>query len=271
MLSVSTSPIIARYLDAVPAVTISFWRMALGAIILWFISIIKKQIPLNSKQQKRTIIAGILLGIHFALFFGSIKLTTIANATFLGTLAPLFTFIIERFILKRKHTKGILIGLGFAICGAIIIVGNKFNFSSDFTIGNLLAVGCSIFLGIGFIISENVRKEIGTISYSRTLFSTAAITLLFISFLTNANLLDFTYTEFVGLLLLGIIPTLFGHGTMYYAIRYVSPTIVASTPMGEPILASTMAWFLFQEGIEMFTIIGGSITLIGLFLLTKQK
>ena len=107
---------------------------------------------------------------------------------------------------------------------------NKFNFSSDFTIGNLLAVGCSIFLGIGFIISESVRKEIGTISYSRTLFSTAAITLLFISFLTNANLLDFTYTEFVGLLLLGIIPTLFGHGTMYYAIRYVSPTIVAAIP-----------------------------------------
>ena len=271
MLSVSTSPIIARYLDAVPAVTISFWRMTLGAIILWAVSVIKKQIPLNKEQQKRTLIAGVLLGIHFALFFGSIKLTTIANATFLGTLAPLFTFIIERFILKRKHTKGLLVGLGFAICGAIIIVGNKFNFSSDFTIGNLLAVGCSIFLGIGFIISENVRKEIGTISYSRTLFSTAAITLFIISYLTNADLLDFTYVEFGGLILLGIIPTLFGHGSMYYAIRYVSPTIVASTPMGEPILASIMAWFLFEESIEIFTFIGGSITLIGLFLLARQK
>ena len=183
----------------------------------------------------------------------------------------MFTFIIERFILKRKYTKGLLIGLGFAICGAIIILGNKFNFSSSLTIGNLLAVGCSIFLGIGFIISENVRKEIGTISYSRTLFATAAITLFIISFLTNADLLEFTYTEFLGLLLLGIIPTLLGHGSMYYTIRYVSPTIVAATPMGEPILASVMAWFLFQEAIGFYTFIGGIITLIGLFLLTLQK
>ncbi|SVD99922.1 uncharacterized protein METZ01_LOCUS452776, partial [marine metagenome] len=101
MLSVSTSPIIARYLENIPAVTISFWRMGLGALILWITGLVKKQVPLRSENLKRTIIAGILLGVHFALFFGSIKLTTIANATFLGTLAPLITFIIEKYILKR--------------------------------------------------------------------------------------------------------------------------------------------------------------------------
>ena len=58
---------------------------------------------------------------------------------------------------------------------------------------------------------------------------------------------------------------------MYYAIRYVSPTVVASTPMGEPILASVMAWYLFQEAIGIATLIGGSITLMGLFLLSRQK
>ena len=56
------------------------------------ISLIKKQVPLTNENRKKTLIAGIFLGIHFALFFSAIKLTTIANATFLGTLAPLFTF-----------------------------------------------------------------------------------------------------------------------------------------------------------------------------------
>ena len=82
MLAVSTSPIIARFLDNVPAITISFWRMAIGAIIMWIISFLKKQTPLQNANRKRTLIAGIFLGIHFALFFGAIKLTTIANATF---------------------------------------------------------------------------------------------------------------------------------------------------------------------------------------------
>ena len=84
-------------------------------------------------------------------------------------------------------------------------------------------------------------------------------------------LTGFSSYEFGGLLLLGIIPTILGHGSMYYAIRYVSPTVVASTPMGEPILASIMAWYLFQESVGFATLIGGSITLIGLFILIRQK
>ena len=225
----------------------------------------------QNKNLKRTLIAGIFLGIHFALFFASLKLTTIANATFLGTLAPLFTFFIEKYILKRSHASGILFGLGFAIIGAIIIVGNRFDFSSSYTIGNLLAVACSVFLGMAFILSENIRKEVDTISYSRTLFSSAAVTLFFIAIFTGSTLTGFSSGEFGGLLLLGIIPTLLGHGTMYFALRYVSPTVVAATPMGEPILASILAWFLFQEEAGVATLIGGSITFMGLFLLARQK
>ena len=271
MLAVSTSPIIARYLDNVPAVAISFWRMGFGALILWMISVIKKQTPLSYENRNKTIMAGIFLGIHFALFFGAIKLTTIANATFLGTLAPLFTYFIEKFILKRKHHTVLLLGLGLAITGAMIIVGNQFDFSSDFTLGNLLAIACSLFLGMAFIISEKIRRTVGTISYSRTLFLTATITLLIIAFFTNSSLTGFSHNEYGGLLLLGIVPTLIGHGSMYFAVRYVSPTVVASTPMGEPILASIFAWFLFQEAIGYPTLIGGVCTLLGLFIIARKK
>ena len=87
----------------------------------------------------------------------------------------------------------------------------------------------------------------------------------------KTDLLGFSYFEYGGLLMLGIIPTIFGHGIMYYAIRYVSPTIVASTPMGEPVLASILAWFLFQEIMGISTLIGGSLTLIGLILLVQKN
>jgi len=38
LLSVSTSPIIAKSLVDVPAVSISFWRMIIGSFFLWFYS-----------------------------------------------------------------------------------------------------------------------------------------------------------------------------------------------------------------------------------------
>ena len=70
LLSVSTSPIIGRALVGVNAVSISFWRMFIAAIVLWLFSLIKPQGKMKvSININRTICAGILLGIHFALFF----------------------------------------------------------------------------------------------------------------------------------------------------------------------------------------------------------
>ena len=270
MFSVSTSPIIARLLENVPAVAISFWRMAIAAILLWTYSIFKRGIPLSNRNKNYTLLGGIFLGIHFHFFFESIKLTTIANATFLGTLAPLFTLIMEKFWLKRTLNKRVIYSLGAVFSGTFLILSDQFSFSSAYTQGNLFALFCSFWLGLTFMISENIRKDSGTVAYTRTLFATAAVTLLMISFYTQESLIGYSKIEYLGLLLLGVIPSILGHNTMYYAIRYVSPTIVASFPLGEPVLASIIAYFLFSEAVGVPIIIGGSITLIGLFSLTQS-
>ena len=101
MLSVSSSPIIAYSLEDISAITVSFWRMFIGGTLLWGISLFFKQKPLNKSNRTKTHIFGILLGLHFYFFFSAVKMTSIANATFLGTIAPLFTMLIEIFWMKR--------------------------------------------------------------------------------------------------------------------------------------------------------------------------
>tara|TARA_B100000945_G_C20424612_1_gene619728 strand:- start:1734 stop:2576 length:843 start_codon:yes stop_codon:yes gene_type:complete len=270
MVSVSTSPIIAKYLNNVPALGISFWRMFFGALILWIFSFFNKN-NLKFYNDKKILIAGLLLGIHFALFFKSIKLTTIANATFLGTLAPLFAFIIEKFIFKKEHKRNLLFGLSLAFLGAIILISNKFDFSSNYTMGNLFALACSACLGLAFIITAEVRKKLEALIYIRMLFTYAAITLLVFSIVTKTSLVGYSNNDYMFLFILGLVPTIMGHGSMYYAAKYISPIIVSSAPMGEPILASIMAWYLFNESIEFSIIIGGFITLIGLYILITGK
>ena len=39
MLSVSSSPIIARLLEDISAISISFWRMFIGGGLLWIVSL----------------------------------------------------------------------------------------------------------------------------------------------------------------------------------------------------------------------------------------
>ena len=276
LFSVSTSPVIAKALTGVNAISISFWRMFFASLILWIYSCFKPQGKIKIDVNRNKIIyAGILLGIHFALFFTAVKSTHIANATFLGTLAPFFTLLIELYILKRNYSKIILTGLVFTLIGSIVILSNNFDISTMHTKGNLYAILCSICLAIAFMIAEKVRANETTIVYTRLLYLSASITLLAILFITSNDIINdlfkHNFHEYLGLLFLGLVPTILGHNSIYYAVKYVSPTIVAAFPLGEPIIATILAYFIFNEQITLNVIIGGSITLIGLVLISQYK
>jgi len=246
--------------------------MFFASIILWLFSMLNPQGHISVKTNlKGIIVAGVLLGIHFALFFSAIKITKIANATFLGTLAPFFTLLIEIFILKRIFNKKILLGLVFTFIGSLIIIGYQFSFSTTYATGNVLAILCSLCLGIAFIISEKIRKDELTIVYTRTLYFVAACTLLTIGIISDVEMLNYSFNEYLGLLFLGIVPTILGHNSIYYAVKYVSPTIVAAFPVGEPIIATILAYLIFGELITLNIIIGGVFTFSGLILISIYK
>ena len=272
LLSVSTSPIVGRILEDVSAISISFWRMFIGSCVLWLFSSMKNQGGMIVKKNLyRTIIAGIFLGIHFILFFTAIKLTYIANATFLGTLAPLFTLIFEVLFFKRVYRMKIIFGLLITLSGAFVILVNDFNLSGNYTLGNYCAVLCSAIIAISLLIGEKVRRNESTIVYTRTLYLSAAATLFVLSFLMNQSLLDFSTNDLYGLIFLGLVPTIIGHNSLYYAIKYVPPTIVATFPIGEPVIATILAYFIFGEIISPFIFVGGFFTIIGLIFISSKK
>ena len=95
--------------------------MALASSVLWIYSLIKPQGRFPREHLLTVTMAGLFLGCHFACFFSAVKLTSIANATILGTVAPVFTVLIEAFFLKRKLFKQVLFGLFFALAGALVV------------------------------------------------------------------------------------------------------------------------------------------------------
>ena len=287
MVAVSTSPVAAKILNQnndVDGVMLAFWRMFLAALILWIFSIFKKQEGFqNKKNLSVTILSGVFLGLHFAYFFIALDLTKMANAAFLGTLTPIFTLILEIFILKRQFNYWVYIGLAGALLGAFIIfLGAPLDLKDNDMRGNLFALICSFILAISFLISEKVRKTETTITYTRTLYTSASVTLIFLALIMNNNIIPNNngIILFVGFLYLALVPTIIGHNAFYYSLRYIKPTIVATIPLAEPIIASIIAYFifpilsmenqLFTEG-WLYTVIGGLITLFGIFIVIKKK
>ena len=264
MFSVSLSPIIAKILSEVSSAVISFWRMSFATILIYFVSIFFNQSKMKKKNYYKSILAGILLGLHFVFFFQAIKFTSISNATFLGTLAPFFTFLIEVFLFKKKFFIKQIGWLFLILFGSFVLVLNNFDISSKFTIGNLYAVICSFFLAIVFIISNQVRKDESLFAYTKILYFVASLTLFLICMVNKENILDYSYNEYMLLFLLGLVPTVAGHSIFNYSVRYIRPTIVACFPLGEPIIASIIAFILFNEALNLSIFIGGPLILFGL-------
>ena len=271
LLAISTSPVIARLLPLVPAAVIAFWRMAAASAMLWSYSSIRPQESLSTKNIRLVLAAGFLLAMHFVFWFGALKLTSIANTTVLGIVAPAFTLLIERLWYNRKLGWITITALLIILVGGIIVQGDDLGSMDGTGLGNIMAILSAVFLGSVFLIGAKVRKTTSVITYTRTVYTVSAIVLLVTSLILDNPLMGYTINNYFWLFMLGLIPTLIGHTAFSYSVKFVSPTVIAAFPLGEPIIASYLAWLLFAEQVPFYVVGGGLIIFIGLIILIMNK
>lgn len=270
LLGMSFGAPLARFLPELSAMTIAFWRMLGASMVMWSSAPFKAEKPLGRDKFPLIMIAGFFLGLHFVCFYAAVKMVPIANATLFATLAPIFTIIYERFGLKRHLPWGAVLGLWVAIAGAVIIQISGMSFNMDQALGNLVGLASSLFMSVVLIIGERIRGTTSTISYTRWLYLFAAISIGLITLASGTDM-GFTLGDTKWLVGLVVLPTLLGHNSLNFAVKYLRPTIVGATPFGEPILASIIAWFLFGETVGIYVAIGGMITISGLIILTINR
>jgi len=270
MVSVSSTSLVIRSVATVPALVLAFWRMFTASGMLWSYSVIRPAGKLSSVNKKRIIFAGIFLGCHFACFFLGVRNTSIANATLLGCMAPIFTVFISIFQ-KKKINKMTYVGLVIALVGGGIIQSGDISLNNANLFGNSIALLSALFIAITFVLAEEIRQETNNVAYGRSLFFVASITVLLIATMAGDSILNFKAGDIPWFLFLGLVPSLFGHNLLNYAVKYITPTAVSSVPLGEPIISSLFGLLLFGEAIPIGAILGGPIVLIGVYIIINNQ
>jgi drug/metabolite transporter (DMT)-like permease len=157
------------------------------------------------------------------------------------------------------------------LVGGIIVQGDDLGSVDDTGLGNIMAILSAVFLGSVFLIGAKVRKTTPVITYARTVYTVSAIVLLVSSLVLDNLLFGYTKNDYFWLFMLGLIPTLIGHTAFSYSVKFVSPTVIAAFPLGEPIIASYLAWLLFAERVPFYVVGGSLIIFIGLIILIINK
>jgi len=272
IIAVSFGSIFIRLSNAHP-ISIAFHRLFFSTLILSFF--IPKYIPEIKKISKNRWIAllstGFLLAVHFAAWVYSLSYTTVASSVVLVTAHPLIVAWISHWYLGEKTGKKAYLAILLALFGIVIMTSSNYRVSEAALFGDILAI--IGMLGVaGYIIrGREIRRDMSVVPYAFLVYLFTTIFLGFFSIGFSTTFRIYPRREYILFLLMALIPHTLGHTLYNWALKYIKARIVSVSLLGEPVGASILAFFILNEVPPHLTILGASITLIGIYLCSKYK
>lgn len=272
IVAISFSAIFVKWSDA-PASILSMYRLMLASSLL-LPAVWLKRSEFNNITKRDwffLLFSGLFLALHFILWFGSLKLTTVASSTIILALQPLVSLAGGFILYKERTTPSALLTMGIAIIGAVMIGWGDFALSDQAILGDLLSF-LSVIAVVGYLlIGQQAVRKVSHWLYSFCVFFFAALFLFVYNVVTNTVMTGYSSREWGIFLLLAIVPTI-AHLINNWLMNYVNATTISMSILGEPVGATLLAVWLLGEQLSGWQIIGGLLILFGVFLfLMKQR
>jgi len=268
VVAVSFSAIFTKLAEAPPLV-IAFYRLAFTVLLITPFALNRA----GRRELKQTTgrelalaaLAGLLLAAHFAVWISSLNYTTVASSTILVTMQPLFVVTGAYLFLKEGLTARALIGAGLALTGSVLIGINDFQMGGTALYGDLLAFSGALFVAGYVLIGRTLRARLPIATYTFVVFGTAAAALLLANLATSTPLYPYPQQTWAWFLALAVVPTILGHMVFNWSLRYVKAAVVSVSILGEPVGATTLAYFIFGEVPGLLQLAGGAVIATGLY------
>ncbi len=276
VLSFAWASIFVRWCGETPALIIAFYRMFWSTLLFstWYFVKFRKQKPLTGlsfRDKKLIFVSGFFLALHFFTWIASLKFTTIAHSLILESTHPVFALLLSPLLLKEKGTLRSGIAVLITFVGILLIGGQDLGFRPQQLIGDILAIVSALFVTLYMFIARAMRQKIELIPYLTYVYAGAALILLIFNLLVSNPLIDYPLKVHFIMLLLALIPTGIGHSLINWAARHTEVYRVNLAILGEPILASVLAYFFFAEVPYGLFWIGASLIVAGIILALTER
>ena len=250
---------IAAYRFASYFVIIGIWRAMRGQYLSWH-------------ALKHSLIGGLLLAADVALFFTAIKLTTVVNATIIGSLQPLIlTLYGVRFLGERLRRLDVLLGLA-ALVGVVVIIlaGST---SGDANIwGDLAAVGALVSWSAYFVFAKRTDGIVSPGDYTLAAALIVAVVNAPLAVAFGQSMAWPSTTDWLWLLAMALGAGILGHNMMNWSIVRIPLWLGSTMTLLVPVVSSTIAWIFLDEPLNALQILAMLMALgaIGLLIATQS-
>jgi drug/metabolite transporter (DMT)-like permease len=253
------SPVFVRFADVGPF-TSAFWRVALALPVLWLWARYEGPPPTAERADLSAHIAVVSAGLLFAgdLTFWHLAIvnTSVANATFLATLAPVWVVLGSGLFLAEAVERKVLFGLALCLGGAAALIGGTWSLAPAQLDGDFYGVITSFFFGAYFLAVRRARRIYGA---GQTMFLSSLVTALIL--LIEAVLIEQANwpatTAGVGALLaLALVSQAGGQGLLAFALGHLPAAFSALVIFLEAVAAAGFGWLILGEAIGPIQLLG---------------
>jgi drug/metabolite transporter (DMT)-like permease len=271
--TVAWAAIFIRIAAAPPLVT-GAYRLTLASLILTPIALWRDSPGLQSLTRRDLglmVASGVFLGLHFATWITSLSYTSVASSVVLVWTTPLFTGLAQRFLLKESVAAQMFLGIALATVGGAIIGWGDFRVSGLALWGDILAVTGAVMAAGYVLIGRDLRKRLSLLAYVTPTYWVAAVVLILAMWLSGQSKTGYPPQTYLMFLLLAIGPQIVGHSSLNWALRYLSPTFVTASVLGEPVGSAILAYLVLRERPSPTEIMGSAVILGGILLCSHAE
>ena len=273
---IALSPILVRMSEVGPVVT-AFYRvtLALPVMLVWML-LEKRRVV----AEDRHIIGGsplwlLLPGVFFAGDLGfwhwSIQLTTIANATLLCNLAPIYVTLVSALVFHERFNRRFIMALVLAIVGAGVLMSSSTAFGGQYLQGDILGLITAVFYAAYLLTVGRLRTRYTTATIMFWSSLMASIVLLLVSVFTGVFDVPSTPRAWILLVVLALVSHLGGQGLIAYALAHLSTAFSSLSLLIQPVVSALLAWILFHEALGPIQMLGGIVVLSAIYLARKAS
>lgn len=220
--------------------------------------------PPSLRVLRESFWGGAALGLDVAFFFSAVKLTTIANATVIGSLQPIVVSIAAAWLFGERM-RGRDVGLGaLALAGAIAVVLGAATELEPSRTGDLFAVGALLSWSAYFIFAKRAKDRISPSEYTFGAALWCGLINLPLAVIFGQSLSWPAAESWVGLVILTFGAGILGHSLMNWAIQEIPLWIGSTFTLLIPVVAAGAAWMFLDESLTATQVVAMGVVLLAL-------
>lgn len=264
ILFLSFTPILFRWSELGPTAS-AFYRAFLTIPVFWIWAAVegRRHAPteLERTRFRRSdlwlmIFAGAVFAANISAYAWAVHLTSVANASLLSNLAPIFVALASFLLFGERVSLGFIAAMTAAIVGVTILVSDKLALGRSELVGDAMGVFSSLAFALYLMAVGRLRLRQRSSTVMASGVVVTALTLLALAVGTGESLWPKTIYGWVDLLALALVSHALGQGLLAVALAHVSATFSAVSLLTLPVTAALYGWLFFSEPLSLNQAIG---------------